>query len=261
MASDVNNPSHRQVDWGLLLLRSAGLLVFASAGWEKLHGLLVGIQAGKPLASVGLAPLIAKMGFPLPVLCALYVVANESLGAILISVGLFTRVAAFFAAMSMSAAFYTSLRMGWEPLRAFIYLFIFAALAVSGAGRFSLDFRYLKWKPVSSSDDAGLLILRAGLLAFFVLMFTLKSASATKSFAGGPAVILLSIAAILAVFVSCVCDLGLFRPGSVDGFMFVVGMGRCERADGRPEMGPSSLQRRCVSAAVHGFGGSGARPV
>lgn len=199
MAPYVNNSPESRTDCGLLLLRSAGLLLVATAGWEKVEGLLTAIQAGKPLAASGLAPLIGKLGFPLPVLCYLYVVLNESLGALLIALGLFTRLAAICAAMSMTAAFYTAMHFGWEPLRAFMYLFIFAALAVTGAGRFSLDSRYIKWQPVSSSVDAGLLILRAGLLIVFILLFALKKGGAIGSFPRGPEVILLFAAAILAV--------------------------------------------------------------
>ena len=197
--AEINDSQYSRTDCGLLLLRVAGLLLVATAGWQKVHDLLVAFQAGKPLASVGVTPLITKMGLPLPFLCALYVVVNESLGATLIALGLFTRVAALCAAMSMTGAFYTSMRFGWEPLRAFIYLFIFVSLAVAGAGRFSLDSRYIKWQVVSSSVDAGLLILRAGLLTFFVLLLTLKKVNAMGSFAVGPAIVFLVIATCLAV--------------------------------------------------------------
>src|SRR6266513_5132136 len=97
--AEINDSQYSRTDCGLLLLRVAGLLLVATAGWEKVRDLLVAFQAGKPLASVGLTPLITKMGFPLPFLCALYVVVNESLGATLIALGLFTRVAALCAAM------------------------------------------------------------------------------------------------------------------------------------------------------------------
>src|SRR5438105_5437271 len=197
--AEINNPLEPRTDCGLLLLRAAGLLLLATAGWEKVHDLVVAFGAGKPLASVGLTPLITKMGFPLPFWCALYVVVNESLGATLIALGFFTRVAALCAAMSMAGAFYTAMRFGWEPLRAFIYLFIFVSVAVAGAGRFSLDSRYIKWQVVSSSVDAGLPILRAGLLTFFAPFLTLKKVNAMGSFAVGPAVVLLVIATCLAV--------------------------------------------------------------
>jgi putative oxidoreductase len=201
MTRVAGNSHDAQVDLGLLLLRLSGLILFATAGWEKVYALAGAIEAGKPLATVGLAPLIAKMGFPFPVFCALFVVLNESVGAILISVGLFTRVVAFSAALSMTGAFYTAATKGWEPLRAFMYIFIFAALAVSGAGRYSFDARFVKWKRLNSSADAGLLILRAGLLAFFVLLFTMPKVKASESFARGPVALLLSLAGILAVFV------------------------------------------------------------
>jgi putative oxidoreductase len=80
------------------------------------------------------------MGFPFPGFLGVYTVLNESVGALLIGLGLLARISAVFGALSMAGAFYTSIRLGEEPLRAALYLVIFLALAVTGPGKYSLDF-------------------------------------------------------------------------------------------------------------------------
>jgi uncharacterized membrane protein YphA (DoxX/SURF4 family) len=89
--------------------------------------------------TIGLAPLIAHVGFPLPVLLALWITFNESIGAFLIGCGFLTRLAAASAAFGMAGAFYTSVKLGEDWLRAALYLIIFAALALAGPGKFSID--------------------------------------------------------------------------------------------------------------------------
>lgn len=124
---------------GLLVLRTAGLFLLLTFGWGKFTGYLQIVRAGRPLASSGLAPLIRQMGFPAPGWLGLYAALCESVASLLVAVGLLTRLAALFAALSMAGAFYVSLRLGEEPLRALLYFTIFAALALTGPGRFSLD--------------------------------------------------------------------------------------------------------------------------
>jgi DoxX len=69
-------------------------------------------HAGKPLSSIGLAPLIAHVGFPIPVILALWITLNESIGAFLVGVGLLTRFAAASLALGMVGALYTSYALG-----------------------------------------------------------------------------------------------------------------------------------------------------
>jgi putative oxidoreductase len=136
----LEEPSHTPVHTGLLVLRSSGLFLLLTFGWQKLFGLFHIIHAGAFLGSAGLAPLIRDAGFPAPVLASVYVTFSESILALLIALGLFTRLSAACAALSMAGAFYFSLRVGEEPLRAALYLLIFATLALTGPGRFSLDY-------------------------------------------------------------------------------------------------------------------------
>ena len=86
-------------DLGLLALRSAGFLLAFTFGIQKIGWYIVAFYSNKPFSSIGLAPLIAKIGFPMPVILALWVTFNESVGAFLIGCGLFTRALAISAAL------------------------------------------------------------------------------------------------------------------------------------------------------------------
>ena len=128
-----------QKDSGLLILRGAGLLLALTFGVQKIGWYWSALHAGKSFSSIGLAPLIAKMGFPIPVALALWITFNESIGAFLIGCGLLTRLLAASAALGMVGALYTSVRLGEDWLRAALYLIIFIALTFTGAGKFSVD--------------------------------------------------------------------------------------------------------------------------
>ena len=135
----LGGPSRTSVDTGLLILRSSGLFLLLTFGWQKLFRLVQLIYAGESLSSAGLALLIRDAGIPAPALGYVYVTLSESILALLIALGLFTRLSAACAALRMAGAFYFSLRVGEEPLRAALYLLVFGALALTGPGRFSLD--------------------------------------------------------------------------------------------------------------------------
>ena len=77
--------------------------------WSALH-------AGKSFSSIGLTPLIAKMGFPIPVALALWITFNESIGAFLIGCGFLTRVLSASLALGMAGALYVSVRLGEDWL-------------------------------------------------------------------------------------------------------------------------------------------------
>jgi uncharacterized membrane protein YphA (DoxX/SURF4 family) len=136
----LEDPLRASVHIGLLILRSSGLFLLLTFGWQKLFDLAQIIHAGASHSSAGLGPLIRDAGFPAPALAALYVTLSESIFAFLIALGLFTRLSAACAALSMVGAFYFSLRVGEEPLRAALYLLIFGVLALTGPGKFSIDY-------------------------------------------------------------------------------------------------------------------------
>ena len=81
-----------QKNLGLLILRGAGLLLAGTFGVQKIGWYWSAFHAGKSLSSVGLAPLIAKMGFPISFALALWITFNESIGAFLIGCGFLTRL-------------------------------------------------------------------------------------------------------------------------------------------------------------------------
>ena len=64
---------------------------------------------------------------------------NESLIALLVAAGFLTRLASLIVALGMFVAFSISMKLGEDPLRALLYLFIFGSLAIAGPGRISID--------------------------------------------------------------------------------------------------------------------------
>ena len=127
------------IDSGLLLLRAAGFLLAFTFGVQKIGWYVTAFHAGKPWSSIGLTPLIAHVGFPLPVILALWITLNESIGAFLIGIGFVSRFAAVSVALGMIGALYTSVRLGEDWLRAALYLIIFIGLVFTGPGKFSID--------------------------------------------------------------------------------------------------------------------------
>ena len=117
------------------------------AAWRPRALALLRIVAGLLFLEHGLAKLI---GFPVPgpaELPPLLVVAGiiEALGGLLVTIGLFTRVAAFIMSGEMAIAYFMAhLPQGFWPLAnhgegAILYCFIFLYLAVAGAGAWSVD--------------------------------------------------------------------------------------------------------------------------
>jgi uncharacterized membrane protein YphA (DoxX/SURF4 family) len=96
------------IDSGLLLLRAAGFLLAFTFGIQKIGWYVSAFHAGKPLSSMRLAPLISHVGFPIPVILALWITLNESIGAFLVAIGFLTRFAAASLALGMIGALYTS---------------------------------------------------------------------------------------------------------------------------------------------------------
>ena len=108
-------------------------------GVQKIGWYATAFHAAKPWSSIGLAPLIAHVGFPLPVILALWITLNESIGAFLIGIGFLTRFVAASVTLGMIGALYTSVRLGEDGLRAALYLIIFIGLIFTGPGKFSID--------------------------------------------------------------------------------------------------------------------------
>lgn len=139
-------------DVALLVLRLAGLGLALAHGWGKIAAFVSGEGAGF-IEGVG------RLGFPMPGLFAWAAALAEFAGGLLVALGLFTRVAASFSAFTMLVAgfirhkFHLHLLVwlgiyqasektieSWrDPEKALVYVLIFVALILMGAGRFSLD--------------------------------------------------------------------------------------------------------------------------
>lgn len=88
---------------------------------------------------------VAKMGFPAPRLFAWAAVLSEFVGGALLMLGLFSRPAAFFIAVTTFVAAYVYHKQPLQQgLPAVIYSFISVSLVLSGPGRISLDSRLAK---------------------------------------------------------------------------------------------------------------------
>lgn len=120
----------KNVDLGLLVLRVGFSAMMLSHGIPKLMSLLEGNTnvVGDPFGLGGL-------------ITSILVIIGEVIAPVLILIGLKTRLAAIPAIITMAiAAFYIH---GSDPLAkkelALLYLFAFLAIALMGAGRFSVD--------------------------------------------------------------------------------------------------------------------------
>ena len=133
------NSAERRIDIGLLVMRAAALFLALTFGWQKVSGYIALLRAGQSLSTSGLAPLIRMMGLPAPAFLAVCAVLNESLGALFIACGFLTRLSAAVGALGMATAFYISMRLGEDPLRATLYFVIFFGLTITGPGRISID--------------------------------------------------------------------------------------------------------------------------
>ena len=129
----------KKKDLGFLLLRGAGFLLALTFGIQKIGWYWSALHAGKSFSSIGLAPLIAKTGFPIPVVLAIWITFNESIGAFLVGCGFLTRILSTSLALGMVGALYVSVRLDEDWLRAALYLIIFTTLILTGPGEFSLD--------------------------------------------------------------------------------------------------------------------------
>ena len=116
-----------------LVLRVATGLIFAMHGWQKLAG---GVD--------GVAMFLGGMGFPIPMVMAVLLIAAELIGGILLILGVWThwvaKVLAFVALIALLTVHATKGFFVSEGGFEFILL-IFAAsvsLAISGPGKWAL---------------------------------------------------------------------------------------------------------------------------
>jgi putative oxidoreductase len=140
-----------RLDAALLLLRLSGL------GLAWAHGIpkLLALAAGERRFIEG----VANLGFPAPAAFAWAAALSETVGGILVALGLFTRVSAGFAAVTLFVAAFVrhhahghllsnlrvrpasedTLKAWGNPELALLYVAVMLALVLAGGGRFSLD--------------------------------------------------------------------------------------------------------------------------
>ena len=138
MTTTSSPPSqNRGIDAGLLLLRiGIALPLFLLFGLQKL-------QAGWAFLHTGQWEFVEfnrKIGLPAPVLIAWFQALNESLVALLLACGLFSRYAAAALAIGFAGATACSLKAS-EPawMTAAFFFVVFASLLLTGPGNLSLD--------------------------------------------------------------------------------------------------------------------------
>jgi len=117
-------------------------------GWTLVRvtfGVMLVLAHGIPKATGDMASFagrVGSLGFPFPTFFAWCAVLTEIVGGVLIAVGLFTRPAAALAAFTMIVA---AFRHRPDPFtlmeKPLLFLTVFVALILAGAGPWSLDAR------------------------------------------------------------------------------------------------------------------------
>ena len=130
-------------DWGLLILRVGMGIIFLVHGWPKLN-------PNSPMKGpAGFGSSLKQMGVPLPLFFGWVVALLETVGAVLLMLGLGTRFLALLFAIDMLVAIFVVkmrvMKVGFAAQQAtgwefdFSLLVISLALLFTGAGSIALD--------------------------------------------------------------------------------------------------------------------------
>ena len=124
-------------DVGLLLVRlSAGLMLFGFHGWEKLVAAFGYVFQGQEWRFVNG---VASLGFPVPGFFAVCAALDESVCALLLAAGLFTRYVAAVVAFNFIVATYRHVSTDMRFELAGLYLVVALLFVFAPPGRFALD--------------------------------------------------------------------------------------------------------------------------
>jgi putative oxidoreductase len=118
----------------------------AVLGWTMVRvvfGVLLSVAHGLPKVMDGVerhTNTVASLGFPFPAFFAWLSALAELVGGLLIAMGLFTRPAALIAVSNMAVALYRHQADPFARMElALLFLAVFVAMGVAGAGPWSLD--------------------------------------------------------------------------------------------------------------------------
>jgi putative oxidoreductase len=150
MAAGTTSPDHRErirIDIGLLVLRlGIATAMFALHGWARLIRAFNYSVFG---ADWPFVDLVAGLGFPAAGLFAVASALSESIGALLVGIGLFTRLAAGTLVMDMIVALYNEIA-GGDPIELpALYLIASVAVVIAGPGGYSADALWKRGAPSS----------------------------------------------------------------------------------------------------------------
>jgi putative oxidoreductase len=122
---------------GLLILRVGfASLLLGFHGWTRLGRAIGYVFYGQPWTFVDL---VGRLGFPMPAVFAVLSATAESVGALLVAVGLFTRWGAALIATNMAVALVNEASKG-DPLELPALYFLSAvAILLLGPGPWSAD--------------------------------------------------------------------------------------------------------------------------
>lgn len=133
--ADVSRPE--TLDAGLLMLRiGAGFSLFALFGLAKVKSAWAFSVHHQPWIFI---EFLRRLGFPLPTVAAFVQTLNESVCALLVLIGFYTRAAAALLAIAFAIATYSSARIA-EPsvFMAACYCLMFVVLSLTGPGKYSI---------------------------------------------------------------------------------------------------------------------------
>lgn len=105
-------------------------------GWHKVVEGVAYLSRGE---SWPLLAEVSELGFPLPLVSAVFATIAQAIGSLLVVVGLFTRAAALLVAVTLPAAVHANLTLGEDPQLALLYLIGFLLVAWQGPGSTSVD--------------------------------------------------------------------------------------------------------------------------
>ena len=143
-----NNPTSRQIDSGLALLRIVTGVTFAAHGAQKLF--VSGFD--------GIAGGFAQMGVPFPGIMGPLVGFVELFGGLALIAGLLTRLAGVgLTAVMLGAMAFVHLPAGFFLPNGYEFVLLLAAsattLAIVGAGRYSLDAQLARRRPALAQTN------------------------------------------------------------------------------------------------------------